>query len=75
MTSAALMHRRVDQDAFDVRVGRISLNAVVTRSRVRAAADIEEVRRSPPYSLMMSIVAMARPAPLTIQPILPSSFT
>ena len=28
-----------------------------------------------PYSLMMSIVAMARPAPLTMQPIEPSSAT
>src|SRR5262249_25917 len=30
---------------------------------------------SPPRSLMMSIVAMARPAPLTMQPMVPSSFT
>ena len=28
---------------------------------------------SPPASLMMSIVAIARPAPLTMQPIVPSS--
>ena len=28
---------------------------------------------SPPASLMMSIVAIARPAPLTMQPMVPSS--
>ena len=30
---------------------------------------------SPPLSLIISIVAMARPAPFTIQPTLPSNFT
>ena len=44
--------------------------------RIRGAADIEEVgRRRRRSSLMMSIVAMARPAPFTMQPISPSSAT
>jgi AmiR/NasT family two-component response regulator len=37
-----------------------------------AAADVEEVRGLAPASLIMSIVAMARPAPLMMQPMSPS---
>ena len=38
-----------------------------------AAADVEEVAGLPPASLMMSMVAMASPAPFTMQATLPSS--
>ncbi len=47
--------------------------------RVREASDPPPTSRkfagSPPFSLMTSMVAMARPAPLTMQPMLPSSVT
>ena len=49
------------------------LNASVTFSVGRAAADVEEVRRLAAEELDVSIVAIASPAPLTRQPMLPSS--
>src|SRR5580700_349174 len=54
---------------------RISLNAIVTRSFVAPPPTSRKFAGLPPNSLMMSIVAMASPAPLTMQPILPSSLT
>src|SRR5271169_377275 len=53
---------------------RISLNAVDTRSRVAPPPTSRKLAGPAPCSLMMSIVAIAKPAPLTRQPILPSSF-
>jgi hypothetical protein len=58
--------------ALHVLVRHQDLEGVADLLGVRAAADVQEVRRLPPASLMMSIVAMARPAPLTMQPMLPS---
>src|SRR6266404_5506624 len=53
---------------------KISLKAVDTRSRVAPPPTSRKFAGPAPCSLMMSIVAIARPAPLTMQPILPSSF-
>jgi len=52
---------------------RISLNAVVTRSLVAPPPTSRKFAGLLPCSLMMSIVAIAKPAPLTMQPMLPSS--
>src|SRR5271156_1233116 len=52
---------------------RISLKAVVTRSLVAPPPTSRKFAGLLPCNLMMSIVAIARPAPLTMQPILPSS--
>src|SRR5580704_911070 len=54
---------------------RINLKAAATRSRVAPPPTSRKLAGLPPCNLMMSIVAMARPAPLTMQPILPSSLT
>ncbi|EDP66521.1 malate dehydrogenase [alpha proteobacterium BAL199] len=54
---------------------RMILNAAVTRSLVAPPPTSRKFAGSPPTSLMMSMVAMARPAPLTMQPMLPSSLT
>src|SRR6516225_97523 len=52
---------------------RMSLNAVVTRSFVAPPPTSRKFAGLLPCNLMMSIVAIAKPAPLTMQPILPSS--
>ena len=49
------------------------LNASVTFSAVAPPPTSRKFAGSPPKCLMMSIVAIARPAPLTMQPMLPSS--
>src|SRR5665213_1360145 len=49
------------------------LKACVTFSLVAPPPTSRKLAGSLPYSLMMSMVAMARPAPLTMQPISPSS--
>src|SRR5580700_1286455 len=49
------------------------LKAAVTFSLVAPPPTSRKLAGSEPYSLMMSMVAMARPAPLTMQPISPSS--
>src|SRR5512139_2264980 len=51
----------------------ISLNASVTFSLLAPPPTSRKLAGMPPYSLMMSMVAMARPAPFTRQPMLPSS--
>ena len=61
----------VDENAFHVRIGGDDLERRGDLVLGGAAADVEEVGRVSPYSLMMSIVAMASPAPLTMQPISP----
>ncbi len=63
----------VDQDALHRRIAEDDLERRGDLLLASAAADVEEVGRNAPLSLMMSIVAMARPAPLTMQPMLPSS--
>ena len=52
---------------------RMSLKAAVTRSVVAPPPTSRKLAGEPPVSLMISMVAMARPAPLTMQPMLPSS--
>src|SRR5262245_8214095 len=52
---------------------RMILKAAVTRSLVAPPPTSRKFAGAPPWSLMMSMVAIARPAPLTMQPILPSS--
>src|SRR6185437_1781805 len=54
---------------------RISLNAAVTRSFVAPPPTSRKFAGSPPASLITSMVAIARPAPLTMQPMLPSIVT
>src|SRR5690348_2576350 len=54
---------------------RISLNAAVTRSFVAPPPTSRKLAGSPPASLITSMVAIARPAPLTMQPMLPSIVT
>src|SRR6185312_11103452 len=54
---------------------RMILKAAVTRSLVAPPPTSRKLAGAPPYSLMMSMVAIARPAPFTMQPILPSSAT
>src|SRR5210317_163381 len=54
---------------------RISLNAAATRSAVAPPPTSRKLAGSPPWSLMRSIVAIARPAPFTMHAILPSSDT
>ena len=49
------------------------LNAAVTRSSVALPPTSRKFAGWPPKCLMVSIVAIARPAPLTMQPMLPSS--
>ena len=49
------------------------LNAAVTRSAVALPPTSRKLAGEPPNSLMVSIVAMARPAPFTMQAMLPSS--
>src|ERR1039458_648563 len=49
------------------------LNAAVTFSFVAPPPTSRKLAGAMPYSLMMSMVAMASPAPLTMQPIAPSS--
>src|SRR5256885_499394 len=49
------------------------LKASVTFSGVAPPPTSRKLAGSPPNSLMVSMVAMARPAPLTRQPMLPSS--
>ena len=63
----------VDEDAFDIVVGQDDLEGLGHALGRGAAADVEKIGRRTARSWMMSIVAMARPAPFTMQPILPSS--
>src|SRR5206468_6931648 len=49
------------------------LNASVTFSAVAPPPTSRKFAGDPPKCLMVSMVAMARPAPLTMQPMLPSS--
>jgi len=59
--------------AFTCGFFSISLKASVTFSVVAPPPTSRKLAGSPPNSLMVSIVAMARPAPFTKQPMLPSS--
>src|SRR5690606_4249037 len=61
--------------AFTLSSDRMILNASVTRSRVAPPPTSRKLAGKPPFSLIRSMVAMARPAPFTMQPMLPSSAT
>ena len=54
---------------------RISRNAAVTRSAVAVPPTSRKFAGSPPCSLIRSMVAIASPAPFTMQAMLPSSET
>ena len=49
--------------------------AFSTRSAFAVPPTSKKFAGFPPDNLMISIVAIAKPAPLTIQPTFPSSFT
>ena len=59
---------------LDIRVGEQYAQALPDHLRRRTTPHVQEIRRLSPYSLIRSIVAMASPAPLTMQPTLPRSF-
>ncbi|MNF11358.1 hypothetical protein D3C80_2125660 [compost metagenome] len=54
---------------------RMMLKPALTVCAFAVPPTSRKLAGSPPAILMMSMVAIAKPAPLTIQPILPSSFT
>ena len=58
----------IDQNAFDVGITKNDLEGFGNAFFGAPPPTSKEVGRSLPYSLMMSMVAMARPAPLTMQP-------
>src|SRR6476660_3991366 len=59
--------------AFTLASDRTSLSAVAIRSGEAPPPTSRRVAGLPPACLIISMVAMARPAPLTMQPISPSS--
>ena len=59
--------------AFTFVFDSMILNAAVTFSAVAPPPTSRKLAGAPPNSLIVSIVAMARPAPFTMQPMLPSS--
>ena len=81
MMPSAIMSQRTMPPKMFTRIActflfdRISLNAAVTRSAVAPPPTSRKFAGSPPCSLMRSIVAIARPAPLTMQAMSPSSET
>ena len=60
---------------FTFGLDRIILKALVTCSLVAPPPTSRKFAGLPPWCLMMSIVAIARPAPFTRQPMSPSSDT
>ena len=61
--------------AFTFASRRISLNASLTFSLSAPPPASRKFAGVPPQSLIMSSVAIASPAPFTMQPMLPSSPT
>ena len=61
--------------ASTLSLARIILKASEARSAVAPPPTSRKLAGSPPWSLIKSIVAMARPAPLPMQAMLPSSDT
>ena len=59
--------------AFTAGSDRMILKAAVTFSVLAPPPTSRKLAGSPPAALTMSMVAMARPAPFTMQPMLPSS--
>ena len=62
----------IDEDRFHVRGRQNQLERRRHLLFVRSAAYVQEVGGAPPTSLMVSMVAMANPAPFTMQPMSPS---
>jgi len=58
----------VDEHRLHVAVGEQDAEGVLDLVGARAPATSRKLAGAPPASLMMSMVAMARPAPLTMQP-------
>ena len=63
----------VDEDGLHVRVGQDDLEGLGDLLLVAPPPTSRKLAGSPPSCWMMSIVAIARPAPFTMQPMLPSS--
>ena len=63
----------VHQNGFQTGFFSMILKASVTFSAVAPPPTSRKLAGSPPNNLIVSMVAMARPAPLTRQPMLPSS--
>ena len=59
--------------AFTLGLDSMILNAAVTFSAVAPPPTSRKLAGEPPNSLIVSMVAMARPAPFTMQPMRPSS--
>src|SRR5690606_763339 len=81
ITPSAIMSQRtmppkmLMNTALTLSSDRIILNASTTRSLVAPPPTSRKLAGWPPCSLTMSIVPIARPAPLTMQPMLPSNAT
>ena len=75
MTSQRMMPpKMLTRMAFTLLFLSMILKASVTFSAVAPPPTSRKLAGSPPNSLMVSMVAMARPAPFTRQPMLPSSW-
>src|SRR6185436_3103320 len=81
MMPSAMMSQRTMPPKMFTRIARtflfdrMSSNATVTRSAVAPPPTSRKFAGAPPCSLMRSMVAMARPAPFTMQAMSPSSET
>src|SRR5690606_9495623 len=75
MSQRTMPPKMLTKIAFTLSLDRISLNASVTRSLLAPPPTSRKLAGSPPSSLITSMVAIARPAPLTMQPMLPSMVT
>ena len=72
MSQRTMPPKMLTKIAFTLSLDRISLNASVTRSLLAPPPTSRKLAGEPPLFEMTSIVAIARPAPLTMQPIVPS---
>src|SRR5690606_7227216 len=75
MSQRTMPPKMLTKIALTLSDDRISLNASVTRSLLAPPPTSRKLAGSPPSSLITSMVAIARPAPLTRQPMLPSMVT
>src|SRR5690606_2262072 len=75
MSQRTIPPKMLTRTAATLLSDRMILNASVTRSLVAPPPTSRKLAGLPPCRLTMSMVPMARPAPLTMQPILPSRAT
>src|SRR5690554_936995 len=75
MSQRTMPPKMLTSTSFTLSSERISLNASATRPLVAPPPTSRKLAGEPPCRLTMSMVPMARPAPLTMQPMLPSSAT